>query len=88
MQDSDTIPVTIEFRFEFLVSPTTDICGPLIVHSGGLEILFSNQKKYSLLLPAKDGSGAPANIAFLVQHLCDNVMKDPRKELFVLDDTV
>ncbi|KAH7402941.1 ubiquitin-related modifier 1 [Pyrenochaeta sp. MPI-SDFR-AT-0127] len=59
-----------------------------IEFSGGLEILFSNQKTYSLLLPAKDDFGAPANVAFLVQHLCDKVMKDPRKELFVLDDTV
>jgi ubiquitin related modifier 1 len=56
--------------------------------SGGLEILFSNQKKYNLSLPAKDESGDPANVAFLVRHLCDHVMKDPRKELFVLDDTV
>jgi ubiquitin related modifier 1 len=50
--------------------------------------LFANQKKYDLALPAKDESGEPANVAFLVRHLCDKVMKDPRKELFVLDDTV
>jgi ubiquitin related modifier 1 len=60
----------------------------LTSRSGGLEILFRNQKKYSLSLPAKDESGAPADIAFLVRYLCDKVMKDPRKELFVLDDTV
>ncbi|KAJ4376083.1 Ubiquitin- modifier 1 [Neocucurbitaria cava] len=59
-----------------------------IEFSGGLEILFSNQKKYSLSLPAKDESGAPANIAFLVRYLCEKMMKDPRKELFVLDGTV
>jgi ubiquitin related modifier 1 len=62
--------------------------GNLTPYSGGLEILFSNQKKYNLSLPAKEESGAPANVAFLVRHLCDHVMKDPRKELFVLDDTV
>ncbi|KAF2023381.1 ubiquitin related modifier 1 [Setomelanomma holmii] len=56
--------------------------------SGGLEILFGNQKKYSLSVPANDEFGAPANVAFLVRYLCDKVMKDPRKELFVLDDTV
>ncbi|KAH7091953.1 ubiquitin-related modifier 1 [Paraphoma chrysanthemicola] len=56
--------------------------------SGGLEILFGNQKKYSLSVPARDESGAPANVAFLVRYLCENTMKDPRKELFVLDDTV
>ncbi|KAH3905060.1 ubiquitin-related modifier [Parastagonospora nodorum] len=59
-----------------------------IEFSGGLEILFGNQKKYALSVPEKDESGAPANVAFLVRYLCDNVMKDTRKELFVLDDTV
>ncbi|KAI4917349.1 Ubiquitin- modifier 1 [Alternaria incomplexa] len=59
-----------------------------IEFSGGLEILFANQKKYDLALPAKDESGEPASVAFLVRYLCDKVMKDPRKELFVLDDTV
>ncbi|KAF1918563.1 ubiquitin-related modifier 1 [Ampelomyces quisqualis] len=56
--------------------------------TGGLEILFGNQKKYSITLPAQDESGAQANVAFLVRYLCDKLMKDPRKELFVLDDTV
>ncbi|KAF2621134.1 phospholipase D/nuclease [Macroventuria anomochaeta] len=56
--------------------------------SGGLELLFANQKKYALTIPSKDESGAPSNVAFLVRYLCDNVMKDPRKDLFVLDDTV
>ncbi|EUC51022.1 hypothetical protein COCMIDRAFT_245 [Bipolaris oryzae ATCC 44560] len=62
---------------------------PIIVEfSGGLEILFANQKKCNLSLPAKDESGKPTDVAFLVRFLCDNVMKDPRKELFVLDGTV
>ncbi|KAF2451977.1 ubiquitin related modifier 1 [Karstenula rhodostoma CBS 690.94] len=56
--------------------------------SGGLEMLFSNERKLSLTIPAKDEDGTRSNIAFLVRHLCDTVMKDPRKELFVLDDTV
>ncbi|KAL6702436.1 Ubiquitin-related modifier 1 [Coniothyrium glycines] len=59
-----------------------------IEFSGGLEILFANQKKCSVALPAKDETGAVANVAFLVRYLCDNMMKDPRKELFVLDNTV
>ncbi|KAH7380520.1 ubiquitin-related modifier 1 [Phaeosphaeria sp. MPI-PUGE-AT-0046c] len=59
-----------------------------IEFSGGLEILFGNQKKYTISVPVQDESGSPANVAFLVRHLCDKVMKDPRKELFVLDDTV
>ncbi|KAK3209788.1 hypothetical protein GRF29_44g601633 [Pseudopithomyces chartarum] len=56
--------------------------------SGGLEMLFSNERKLSLTIPAKDDNGSRSNIAFLVRYLCDTVMKDPRKELFVLDDTV
>ncbi|KAF2196722.1 ubiquitin related modifier 1 [Delitschia confertaspora ATCC 74209] len=56
--------------------------------TGGLEMLFSNQRKHELKLPAKDESEEPANIAFLVRYLCENVMKDPRKDLFVLDDSV
>jgi len=56
--------------------------------SGGLELLFANQKKYALTIPSKDESGAASNVAFLVRYLCDNVMKDPRQEMFVLDDTV
>ena len=51
-------------------------------------MLFSNQRKLSLTIPVKDENGTRSNIAFLVRHLCDAVMKDPRKELFVLDDTV
>ncbi|KAJ4331276.1 Ubiquitin- modifier 1 [Didymella glomerata] len=56
--------------------------------SGGLELLFDNQKKYSLSIPSKDESDVPSNVAFLVRYLCDKVMKDPRKDMFVLDDTV
>ncbi|KAJ4404588.1 Ubiquitin- modifier 1 [Didymella pomorum] len=56
--------------------------------SGGLELLFDNQKKYSLSIPNKDESGAPSNVGFLVRYLCDKVMKDPRKDMFVLDDAV
>ncbi|KAK8917760.1 Ubiquitin-related modifier 1 [Metarhizium anisopliae] len=54
--------------------------------SGGLEMLFADQRHHSLRLPVKDKGGQPANIAFLIHHLCQNVMNDTRKELFVLDD--
>ncbi|KAF2140510.1 uncharacterized protein K452DRAFT_288595 [Aplosporella prunicola CBS 121167] len=56
--------------------------------TGGLEMLFSNQRKHNIPLPDKDESGSPANIAFLVRYLCEHIMEDHRKELFVLDDTV
>ncbi|KAF2475153.1 ubiquitin-like modifier 1 [Lindgomyces ingoldianus] len=56
--------------------------------SGGLEMLFSNERKHSLSIPANDQGGSRSNIASLVRYLCQNTMKDPRKDLFVLDGTV
>lgn len=49
-------------------------------------MLFSDQRRHSLTLPAKDKDGNPSNIAYLIHHLCENVMKDTRKELFVLQE--
>jgi ubiquitin related modifier 1 len=48
-------------------------------------MLFSNENKHKIQLPATGKDKAPVNVAYLVQYLCDNVMKDKRKELFVLD---
>ena len=56
--------------------------------SGGLEMLFSNQRQHQLSIPATDESGDPANAGFLVRYLCQHLMNDRRKELFVLDETV
>lgn len=56
--------------------------------SGGLEMLFSNERKHTIHLPCQDESGARSTVAYLVRYLCKNVMKDERKELFVLEDTV
>ncbi|KAK4127741.1 ubiquitin related modifier 1 [Parathielavia appendiculata] len=68
-------------------SETTTI--PITVDfSGGLEMLFDSKRRHSISLPATDGSGKPANIAFLIDHLCRNLMKDPRAELFVLDNHI
>ncbi|KAH6626984.1 ubiquitin-related modifier 1 [Chaetomium sp. MPI-SDFR-AT-0129] len=53
--------------------------------SGGLEMLFDNQRRYLISLPVTDESGKAANIAFLIDHLCKHYMKDPRADLFVLD---
>ncbi|KAL2268665.1 hypothetical protein VTJ83DRAFT_3511 [Remersonia thermophila] len=53
--------------------------------SGGLEMLFDNKRRYSVSLPAVDGSGKPVTMAFLIDHLCTHLMKDPRVDLFVLD---
>jgi len=51
-------------------------------------MLFDNQTKHNLSLQAKDPTGAPVNLAFLIQHLCDKVMRDTRKELFVLNGSM
>ncbi|KAF1995559.1 ubiquitin related modifier 1 [Amniculicola lignicola CBS 123094] len=62
--------------------------GITVEFSGGLEMLFSNERKHKLSIPAKDSTGAPLNVGYLVTYLCENVMKDARKDLFVLDGTV
>ncbi|KAL8734480.1 MAG: hypothetical protein Q9166_001379 [cf. Caloplaca sp. 2 TL-2023] len=56
--------------------------------TGGLEILFSNQRKQPVSLPVLDENGVPPNMAYLVRYLCTHLMRDPRKELFVVDDAV
>lgn len=52
---------------------------------GGLEMLFSDIRRHALTLPATDKDGNPSTIAYLIHHLCEHVMKDTRRELFVLD---
>lgn len=60
---------------------------PLVVEfTGGLEMLFGDKRRHSLSIPAVDKDGKPATVAFLIDHLCRDTMKDSRKELFVLDD--
>ncbi|KAF4313412.1 Beta-grasp fold ferredoxin-type [Botryosphaeria dothidea] len=71
-----------------MAATSTESVPITVEFTGGLEMLFSNQRKHAIALPAKDDNGEPANIAFLVRYLCKNTMKDHRKELFVLDDTV
>ncbi|OQN97399.1 Ubiquitin-related modifier 1 [Cryoendolithus antarcticus] len=59
---------------------------PLTIEfTGGLELLFSNQRKHKVDLPSSKQS---PNVADLITYLCDNLMKDPRKDMFVLDGTV
>lgn len=48
-------------------------------------MLFSDVRRHAVTLPAKDQDGNPSTIAYLIHHLCAHVMKDTRKELFVLD---
>ncbi|KAI6814827.1 hypothetical protein KC315_g15323 [Hortaea werneckii] len=56
--------------------------------TGGLEMLFSDQRKHQISLPSKTPEGGPSNVAFLIHWLCDNLMKDPRRDMFVLEGTV
>lgn len=60
----------------------------LIPASGGLEMLFSDQRKHTLSIPAVDETQQPSSVAYLIRWLCENLMRDPRKEMFVLDDSV
>lgn len=49
-------------------------------------MLFSDQRQHKLAIPAHDKDSKPVTIAYLIDHLCQHVMKDSRKELFVLDN--
>ncbi|CAK3799507.1 Ubiquitin-related modifier 1 [Lecanosticta acicola] len=51
-------------------------------------MLFSDQRKHKIAIPATDEQGQPSNVAFLITWLCRNLMKDPRREMFVLEDSV
>lgn len=52
-------------------------------------MLFSDQRKHHISLPSKDPeSGHPSNVAFLIHWLCENLMKDPRRDMFVLEGSV
>ncbi|KAJ5083267.1 hypothetical protein N7456_012694 [Penicillium angulare] len=56
--------------------------------TGGLEILFDNQRKYAISLPGQLEDGSQPNISYLVQYLVENLMKDQRKELFIMEENV
>lgn len=49
-------------------------------------MLFADQRRHALSVPAIDESNKPVTVAYLIEYLCENTMKDTRKELFVLDD--
>ncbi|CAF9906344.1 Ubiquitin- modifier 1 [Imshaugia aleurites] len=62
---------------------------PIVVEfTGGLELLFSNQRKHQIALPSTDENGRSANLAFLVRYLCQSLMTGRRKDMFVTDGTV
>jgi ubiquitin related modifier 1 len=51
-------------------------------------MLFSDERKHKLSVPAKDDKGSPVTVGWLVNYLCEEVMKDTRKDMFVLDGHV
>jgi len=86
-----SIPIAVEFTYVAAQYRRHSHCkthqdSP--VASGGLELLFSNQRKHQVALPASDAEGTPSTVGYLVKWLCENLIKDPRKEMFVLDDSV
>lgn len=78
------VPITVEFTYVTWKVPARSSLGC----SGGLEMLFSNRRKHSISLPAVDENGEASTLAYLVRYLCKNILKDCRKELFVLDGSM
>ena len=51
-------------------------------------MLFSDKRQHKISIPAFDEQRQPTTTAFLIRWLCENLMDDPRRELFVLDNSV
>jgi ubiquitin related modifier 1 len=87
---ASTIPIKLEFTYvpsHSHVESSYSVTNPL--HSGGLELLFSNQRSHKIALPSTDpATNEPVNVGFLIDWLCKNLMKDPRQDMFVLEGTV
>ena len=56
--------------------------------SGGLELLFSNQRVHRVELPTIDpATSQEPNLQYLIEYLRDNLLKE-RVELFIENKTV
>jgi ubiquitin related modifier 1 len=51
-------------------------------------MLFSNARTHEIEIPCQDDQGNAVTVGYLIQYLCREVMKDSRKEMFVLEDHV
>ena len=51
-------------------------------------MLFSDKKKHDVIMHCDSKAEKRPNIQFLVDYLCENLLTDPRKELFVIDNSV
>lgn len=56
--------------------------------SGGLELLFSNQKIHKIEVPESNASGSPFTVGDLIHYLAGEVVQQDKKDFFVLDGTV
>ncbi|KAJ9487139.1 hypothetical protein VN97_g6169 [Penicillium thymicola] len=82
------IPITVEFTY---VKSFLRLNQPLLridLDSGGLELLFGNERKHKVVLPARLEDGSRANISYLLKYLVDNLMKDQRMDMFIMEDNV
>jgi len=66
-------------------SPATTIT---VEFTGGLEMLFDNIASHKCSIPAHNSQNQTFTIGDLIPWLCEHLMKDSRKELFVLDGNV
>ncbi|KUM56744.1 hypothetical protein ACN42_g10458 [Penicillium freii] len=60
----------------------------MYLDSGGLELLFGNERKHKVVLPARLEDGSRPNISYLLKYLVDNLMKDQRIDMFIMEDNV
>ncbi|KIW27022.1 uncharacterized protein PV07_06803 [Cladophialophora immunda] len=67
------------------MTETVDIT---VEFTGGLEMLFDNVSKHSVSLAKDADDGKPPTVGYLVKYICNDLMKDSRKELFVLNGNV
>jgi ubiquitin related modifier 1 len=51
-------------------------------------MLFDNVTKHKLSLAAKTDAGNKPTIGYLVNYVLENLIKDPRKELFVQKESM
>ncbi|EPS26092.1 hypothetical protein PDE_01028 [Penicillium oxalicum 114-2] len=56
--------------------------------TGGLELLFGNERKHKISVPSRTSDGNPTNISHLLPYLVENLMQDQRKEMFIMEDNV
>jgi ubiquitin related modifier 1 len=64
------------------------LTSPFCTKSGGLELLFSNVQKHTLKLSSTVDDGKAPTVGYLVTYLCEHLMRDERKDMFVLDGLV